>query len=60
MTNQGQIDNYVMGALDFMRTLDTEQLTAMAMLHFCTFYDETKPMVEQALKNIKGVSNGSK
>ncbi len=56
MATQGEIDNYVMGALAFMPTLDREQVIAMAMLHFCTYYDETKAMVEKALKSIKGVN----
>ncbi len=51
---QGQIDNYVMGALAFMPLLDNDQLISMAMLHFCTYYAETKAMVEKALKNIGG------
>jgi len=56
MATQAQIDNYVMGALAFMPTLDQDQLIAMAMLHYCTYYDETKAMVEKALKSIEGVN----
>lgn len=52
MVKQAQIDNYIMGALAFIPTLTNEQLIAMAMLHYCTFYDETKAMVETALKSI--------
>ena len=52
MTTQAQIDNYTMGALAFMPSLDKDQITAMAMLHFDTFYDDTKPMVEKALQSI--------
>ncbi len=56
MATQAQIDNYVMGALALMPSLDKEQLIAMAMLHYCTYYDETKAMVEKALKSVKGVN----
>ena len=51
---QGQVDNYVMGALAFMPSIDDEQLISMIMLYYCMFYDEAKSKVTLALSNIGG------
>ncbi len=53
MATQAQVDNYVMGALGFIPNIDTERLIAMVMLHYNTYYEETKAMVETALKSIQ-------